>query len=94
MNAACKKTVFGPFSVYFRASHCILAILSPGNVNKAPIELHHTAIQNFSTNFDAGPLESRPAFSAKNVEAERLKLAYASSKPVSSVSSWTNKKVG
>ena len=56
-------------------------------MNNAPIELHHTAIQNFNTSLDAGPLESNPAFSAKNVAAERLKLAYASSNPVSSVSS-------
>ena len=87
MNAACRKTVLGPFSVYFRASHCILAILSPGNVKRAPIELHQTAMQNFSTNFDAGPLESNPALSAKKAAAERLKLAYASSNPVSNVSS-------
>jgi len=70
MKAECNKTVFGPFSVYFRASHCILAIRRPGKVNSAPIELHHKAIQNLSTSLDAGPLESRPAFSARNTAAE------------------------
>ena len=38
-------------------------------------------MKNFKTNFEAGPLESRPAFSAKNAEADSLKLAYASSRP-------------
>ena len=47
-------------------------------------------MQNLSTNFDAGPFESRPAFSAKKAAAERLKLEYASSRPVSNVSSCTN----
>ena len=49
------------------------------------MELHQTAMQNFNTSFDAGPLESNPALSAKNAAAERLKLAYASSNPVSSL---------
>ena len=38
-------------------------------------------MKNFKTNFEAGPLESKPAFSAKNAEADSLKLAYASSRP-------------
>ncbi len=34
-----------------------LAILSPGKVNNAPMLPHHSAMKNFKTSFDAGPLE-------------------------------------
>jgi hypothetical protein len=42
---------------YFRQSHCILAERIPGNTNIAPVTAHHIARQNFTINFEAGPLK-------------------------------------
>lgn len=49
--------IYSNFSAaYLTKSQCILAILSPGKVNKLPSSPHHTAMKNFSTIFEAGPL--------------------------------------
>lgn len=42
---------------YLIKSQCILAILSPGNVNKHPRSPHQIAMENLRTIFEAGPLE-------------------------------------
>ena len=42
-------------------------------------------MKDLKTNFEADPLDSIPTFSAKKLDADLLKLAYASSNPVSSL---------
>lgn len=52
-----RKIVCLLVNIYLRESQCILATLSPGNVNNVPITAAHTANDNFNISFEAGPLE-------------------------------------
>jgi hypothetical protein len=73
---------------YLSESKCILAMRRPGKVKRAPTTPHVTAMKNFMTIFDAGPLEFNP-WLCKKLEAPSLKLLYAFSNPISNVFSGT-----
>ena len=80
MKVEWRRTVVGPPSEYRRASQCMRAIRSPGNVKRAPMEPHHRAMKNLSTSLDAGPLKRARFREMKNLVSNTLGSWYPYSK--------------